>query len=131
MSNLDPFQRWMVKQNLIDIQNGETGVEERVTLLRARGYPHIAEAVEFLATADVVRETVDVYDLDADKVYTYWMMSPRKALVIAYLQVVLNDYNTWDYGPKLESLGPKAQMGPSGKTLGFSVGDRTFSAKLV
>jgi alanine racemase len=49
--NLNPFEQWMVKSNLNHLEE-YGGLEIVVARLKANGYPHVAEAVEELATQD-------------------------------------------------------------------------------
>lgn len=42
---LTPYERWMVKSNLKTIESGEMTTENVLTVLRAGGYPSIADAV--------------------------------------------------------------------------------------
>lgn len=46
MKQLNPFERWMVLQNVKDVKNGVDTLEARVAQLKANGYPTIAGAVE-------------------------------------------------------------------------------------
>jgi hypothetical protein len=50
MKALTPYERWMVKSNLETIRQG-TPAADQVAILRANGYPKIADAVE-AASAD-------------------------------------------------------------------------------
>ncbi len=45
MKPLTPMEQWMVRSNLETIKAGKP-MEEQVAILRANGYPRIADAVE-------------------------------------------------------------------------------------
>lgn len=45
MRELSAYERWMVRSNLETIRQGMP-VQEQVALLRANGYPTIADAVQ-------------------------------------------------------------------------------------
>jgi hypothetical protein len=51
---LDPFQQWMARSNMKTIREQGVSVEHQTAVLRANGYPSIANAVEELYEQDIL-----------------------------------------------------------------------------
>lgn len=52
MKGLSPYEQWMVRSNLDTIRETGVTVEDQAALLRANGYPRIAQAVVELAAEE-------------------------------------------------------------------------------